>query len=83
MNDFFVNIRIYVPDELAQGYDPTEILENLLRRFIEDPEMRHDKSCFALIREMGDVKTDIGFLELSTNCPLVYNGDKPWRSTTQ
>jgi hypothetical protein len=80
MDDAFVNIRIDVPDELAKGYDPTEILEHFINQFIEHPRMREDGGEFVLHRKIGAETTDLGRLILKTNCSLVHNKERWWRS---
>jgi len=75
------DVNSQTPNELADEYDPTEILEHFIKQFVEDPRMRQDKGSFILVREMGDSKTNLGWLTLTCNCPLIHNKDRWWHST--
>jgi hypothetical protein len=76
----FVNINIEVPDELVNGYDPTQILQNFIYRFTTTPRMKEDGAEFICLRTVGTETTDLGRLVLTTNCSLVHDKDIRWRT---
>lgn len=69
----FITITINPPDELAQGYDPVEILTEFIRKFSEDPRMRQNKSGFVLMCKSDGSRVHLGIIWLTTNCILVHS----------